>query len=68
MRKCHICKNEMVEGHVHEELGLYFCSDEHLDQQWEGTSAELNAMTQEEFDESVIYWTDWHDEEEEEEN
>lgn len=61
MRKCNICEAEITEGYVHEELAIYFCSDEHIEMQWSGIIAELNAMCDEELDESPIYWTSWED-------
>lgn len=61
MRECEICGVKINEGYVHEELGMYFCCDEHLDQKWEGTVAELNSMSEDELEESVIYWTEWEE-------
>lgn len=61
-RKCEICNIEMIEGYIHEELGVYYCSEEHLDQQWNGIVSVLQAMSEDELEESVIYWTDWSDE------
>lgn len=59
VRKCAICGVRVSEGYYHEEFGVYFCSDEHLEQQWNGILAELEKMDDDDLENSPIYWTDW---------
>jgi hypothetical protein len=53
----------MVEGYLNEETGDTYCSASCLDQALIGMSQQLDAMDEDELDESHIFWTVWEDEE-----
>jgi hypothetical protein len=52
----------MVEGYMVEGEAEQFCSAECLDMNYPNTSTELNAMSDDELDNSLIFWTDWVEE------
>lgn len=59
VRTCYTCQDLMTEGYLLEEYGKTACSENCLDSIFPNTSQTLKEMTEEEFDESTIYWTDW---------
>lgn len=54
-RKCKSCGRGMDEGYLHEESGNTYCTRDCLDKRL--TQTEQDAMTIDE-----LFWTDWHDE------
>lgn len=61
MRKCTVCKEFMLEGYINENQLEYFCSDEHLEQHYPGQLEIQNNMTDDDLEDSAIYWTAWED-------
>lgn len=65
MRTCTVCNEEMHEGYLNEETGDTYCSASCLDQALIGMSQVIEAMDEDELDESHIFWTAWDEEDEE---
>ena len=62
MRTCDVCEAKMVEGYLDEESCEYFCSDKCLDVTYPGQSIVQAAMSDEDLEESTLYWTAWEEE------
>lgn len=62
MRTCTKCGDKIIEGYIHEEFGKYFCTDQCLDKVYPGASKMLEEMSDEDLEESVLYYTSWEDE------
>jgi len=61
MRHCNTCKDEMLEGYCVADGEEYYCSDKCLFV--DGYTEEQKEI---DYDNDVIYWTQWEDIEDEE--
>lgn len=63
MRTCTVCNAEVTEGYLNEETSDTYCSAYCLDRALIGMSQTIEAMDEDELDESHIFWTTWEDDE-----